>query len=268
MIAVAFSPDGKTHRHRVPGQDGADSGTPPPAGSSGNRDGPRGRQRVAFSPDGKAVLTVSSDERRGCGTPPPAGRSEQPMVHRARVRSVAFSPDGKTVLTGGNDRTARLWEAPPAGPSDRPWHIGGVRSVAFSPDGRTILTGDRRTNGARLWDVDTGQPIGPPKPHAPTRCRAWRSALMAGSCSRVMCGRRGCGMCRRRSRRPAAAGRLGRGRHRAGAGRAGLDPHARPHRLAGAPAAAGATRRAAAADPARGSTRSSSAPEPAARGDA
>jgi WD40 repeat protein/serine/threonine protein kinase len=41
---------------------------------------------------------------------------------------------------------------------------GRVWAAAFSPDGKTILTGSD-DNMARLWNADTGQPIGPPLAH-------------------------------------------------------------------------------------------------------
>jgi eukaryotic-like serine/threonine-protein kinase len=40
-------------------------------------------------------------------------------------------------------------------------HQGVVRGVAFSPDSKTVLTGSADKT-ARLWDVATGMPIGPP----------------------------------------------------------------------------------------------------------
>ncbi len=55
---------------------------------------------VAFSPDGKTILTGSCDTTArlwDAATGRPLGR---PMEHRAPVWSVAFSPDGKTILTG------------------------------------------------------------------------------------------------------------------------------------------------------------------------
>ena len=41
-------------------------------------------QAVAFSPDGKTILTGSVTRRRGCGTPPPAGPSASPWCIRTR----------------------------------------------------------------------------------------------------------------------------------------------------------------------------------------
>ena len=66
---------------------------------------------MAFSPDGKAVLTGSWDKTArlwDAATGQPIG---PPMQHQGRVMAVAFSPDGKAVLTGSEDKTARLWDA-------------------------------------------------------------------------------------------------------------------------------------------------------------
>ena len=43
-------------------------------------------------------------------------------------------------------------------------HAGKVTAVAFSPDGTKLATASE-DNSARLWDVATGQPLGPPMEH-------------------------------------------------------------------------------------------------------
>ena len=66
---------------------------------------------MAFSPDGKTVLTGSEDKTArlwDAATGQPLG---PPLTHQGPVMAVAFSPDGKTVLTGSDDKTARLWDA-------------------------------------------------------------------------------------------------------------------------------------------------------------
>jgi uncharacterized coiled-coil protein SlyX len=66
---------------------------------------------VAFSPDGRTVLTGSSDQTArlwDAATGKPIG---EPLRHDGSVSAVAFSPDGRTVLTGSGFRTARLWDA-------------------------------------------------------------------------------------------------------------------------------------------------------------
>ena len=108
---------------------------------------------VAFSPDGKTVLTGSDDKTArlwDAATGRPIG---EPLTHQGSVYAVAFSPDGKTVLTGSGDKTARLWDAATGRPIGEPLRTrAAVDAVAFSPDGKSVLTGsDDKT--ARLWKV-------------------------------------------------------------------------------------------------------------------
>jgi WD40 repeat protein len=64
---------------------------------------------VAFSPDGKTILTGSNDTTARLWD---LGGNVIRVFkgHNHYVNSVAFSPDGKSILTGSSDGTARLWE--------------------------------------------------------------------------------------------------------------------------------------------------------------
>ena len=63
------------------------------------------------------------------------------------MSSVAFSPDGKRIVTGSADNTVRLWEADSGKPIGEPMkgHTDRVQSVAFSPDGKRIVSGSETT---------------------------------------------------------------------------------------------------------------------------
>jgi WD40 repeat protein len=65
---------------------------------------------VAFSPDGKTILSGSGD------TTIKLWNSETGEVirtfegHTDSVNTVAFNPDGKTILSGSYDTTIKLWD--------------------------------------------------------------------------------------------------------------------------------------------------------------
>jgi WD40 repeat protein len=69
---------------------------------------------VAFSPDGKRIVSGSRDKTVrlwDAQTGQPIG---QPLQgHGESVNSVAFSPDGKRIVSGSTDKTVRLWDASP-----------------------------------------------------------------------------------------------------------------------------------------------------------
>ena len=160
---------------------------------------------VAFSTDGKTILSGGDDRTArlwNATTEKPIG---QPMVHEGIVNSAVISPDGKTILTSSGDTTVRLWDAltrkqirPPMQSdgsnrsvfspdgklfavvsfqmiqifdTDNGKSVGQIQktgagsALAFSPDGKTILVGDFVHRIAQLWDVATRTKIGEPMPH-------------------------------------------------------------------------------------------------------
>ncbi|MCA3448699.1 MAG: caspase family protein [Rhodobacter sp.] len=118
-----------------------------------------GVNSVAFSPDGRQVLTGSFDDTARLWDTATGWQIRSFTGHGGWVYSVAFSPDRRQVLTGSLDATARLWDAA-TGREIRSFtgHEYSVNSVAFSPDGRQVLTGSE-DNTARLWETATGREI-------------------------------------------------------------------------------------------------------------
>jgi hypothetical protein len=121
---------------------------------------------VAYSPDGKTVLTGSGDLARLWD----AETGMEKVVlkgHKHEIYSVCFSPDGKSVLTGSKDQTARLWDAQTGlEKAVLKGHTESVVCTCFSSDGKYALTGSgvfgfwtpkqKVPGDARMWDVQTG----------------------------------------------------------------------------------------------------------------
>ena len=93
---------------------------------------------VAFSPDGKTIVSGSDGKTNRDGTikvwdagvgtchPPTLNpnltapvlaaaslelKAEKQSAHSGDVNSVAFSPDGKTIVSGSADQTLKVWDA-------------------------------------------------------------------------------------------------------------------------------------------------------------
>ena len=64
---------------------------------------------VAFSPDGKFVVSGSDDNTVRMWRTDTGENVQTLEGHTGRVESVAFSPDGKYVVTGSIDKTVRIW---------------------------------------------------------------------------------------------------------------------------------------------------------------
>ena len=119
---------------------------------------------VAFSPDGKRIISGSSEHSLQLWDAVSGNTIGKPFEgHTNSVTSVAFSPDGKHIISGSSDHTLRLWDAVSVTPIGKRFEgpTYGVSSVAFSPDGKRIISGSSE-HTLHLWDAVSGTPIGKP----------------------------------------------------------------------------------------------------------
>jgi WD40 repeat protein len=123
----------------------------------------RAVQTVAFSPDGKWLVTTSAaappslwrlSEFGDTGNSQATATLQTPVG--VLVGRAEFRPDGGEIVTAGNDGVARLYDAATRRVVREIKTPGLMYGATFSPDGRRILTYGSDFTG-RIWDARTGR---------------------------------------------------------------------------------------------------------------
>ncbi|HEY6359033.1 MAG TPA: ADP-ribosylation factor-like protein, partial [Vicinamibacterales bacterium] len=115
---------------------------------------------VAITPDGKRVLSGSSDKTVRVWDPVSAREVAELQGHSATVRSVVALQEGARAVSGGEDQTLRLWELG-SGDCLKTIRCGtgsahDVLSVAANQAGTQALSG-HHDGAVQLWNLETGE---------------------------------------------------------------------------------------------------------------
>jgi RNA polymerase sigma factor (sigma-70 family) len=114
---------------------------------------------LAFTPDGKGLVSAGEDARVRLWDPATGKEIRQFTGHEFDVRCAVLSPDGQT-LASAADKEIRLWETATGKLIHR---LTGqqqkIRALAFSPDGKLLASGseDFSIGPICLWDTATGK---------------------------------------------------------------------------------------------------------------
>ena len=155
--------------------------------SSLREDSPMGVLAAAISPhesrvflgcggkDTKYDIVLEADPSRGKDLhfdpekkdpSPRSGSSKAFSGHSDQILDVTVSQDGALMATASADNTARIWSLKAATTSKNSpllselrGHSGDVATVSFSPNGQYVVTVSRQDGTARVWDVQTGNPL-------------------------------------------------------------------------------------------------------------
>lgn len=101
---------------------------------------------VAFSPDGKYVVTGSFDNTLKLwetATGKEVKTYGGPQGHLKMVLSVAFSPDGQLIASGSADNLIKIWDVPLSTPLRTQKAPVETQAVTVSPDGKKVAYGGK-----------------------------------------------------------------------------------------------------------------------------
>ena len=118
-------------------------------------------RQVAFSPDGRRLVSVGEDSQIIVWDFASRKRLATLTGHAGAVTTVGYSPDGRWFATGGADHTAVVWDASTfARVATLRGHAEAVRAAAFTPDGKYLATASCTPEDRTvLWGVGVWEKV-------------------------------------------------------------------------------------------------------------
>jgi WD40 repeat protein len=111
--------------------------------------------QCAFSPDGRWLVSASSDGSARLWALPAMRLHAVLRGHADDVDMAVFSPDGSRIATCALDRCLRVFDLDGGCLQQMRGHSGNVLSLAWSPDGRELVSSS--VDGTiRRWDASAG----------------------------------------------------------------------------------------------------------------
>jgi WD40 repeat protein len=114
---------------------------------------------VAFSPNGKRIVSGSWDNTIKVWDAVSGKEVFTLRGHTDKVRCVAYRPDGRRIISGSSDNTIKVWNAETGKEIlALPGHTDGITSLAYSPDSRRFVSGSN-DGTIKVWDAESGKEI-------------------------------------------------------------------------------------------------------------
>lgn len=118
-------------------------------------------QRLAFSPDGRLLLTASADRRVGLWRLEDGRLLYLLREHEAPVLGLGFAQAGQQILTTDESGVVRKWDLPPLFPAQRIAQEGYIERLQLWPVGTSQrLVAAVGQAPVKQWDIPSGQALG------------------------------------------------------------------------------------------------------------